>query len=285
MTRVFMFPGQGSQRPGMGAALFDRFPERVAEADEVLGHPVRALCEDPARLERTEFTQPAVYVVNALAYEAAREDAPAPDVAIGHSLGEYNALHAAGVFGFADGLRLVLGRARAMAGVTGGGMAAVIGLDEAVIRLLLRRAGLVDVEVANWNTADQTIVAGPLAALEEAAALLREAGARTVRRLKVSGPFHTRHMTPAAEAFAPLLEAAALEAPRFPVVANHTARPYGDTGPPAAVLTRQIDHPVRWRETVEGLLEADPDTEFKEIGDSQVLTRMLRALRAEGAEA
>ncbi|MCX5195240.1 ACP S-malonyltransferase [Streptomyces sp. NBC_00249] len=283
MTRVFLFPGQGSQRPGMGSALLDRFPDRVAEADEVLGYSVRALCEDAERLERTEFTQPAVYVVNALAYEAARQDAPEPDAAAGHSLGEYNALQAAGVFGFADGLRLVAGRARAMAGVTGGGMSAVIGLDEAVIRLLLRRAGLEDVEVANWNTADQTIVAGPLAALDAAGDLLRESGARTVRRLKVSGPFHTRHMAPAAEAFAPLLEAAELCAPRFPVVANRTARPYEDTAALPAVLTRQIDHPVRWRETVEGLLEADPDTEFEEIGDSQVLTRMLRALRAEGA--
>ncbi|MET9323427.1 ACP S-malonyltransferase [Streptomyces sp. NPDC003038] len=285
MTRVFMFPGQGTQRPGMGRALLDRYPDRVAEADELLGRSVRTLCLDtPAEeLSRTELTQPAVYVVNALAYRAVREEAPEPDVAIGHSLGEYNALHAAGVFGFAEGLRLVLARARAMARITDGGMAAVVGMDEAVIRLLLRRAGLEAVEVANHNTADQTIIAGPLAKLETARSMLQASGAKAVRRLEVSGPFHTRHMTPAADEFRPAATGAALRAPRFPVIANRTALPYPAAGT-AEVLTEQIDHPVLWRQTVEGLLAADPAADFHEMGDSQVLTRLLKAVRSEGAK-
>ncbi|MGW7074824.1 ACP S-malonyltransferase [Streptomyces sp. NPDC054866] len=278
MTRVFMFPGQGAQHLGMGKDLFDRFPEKTAQADDVLGYSIRELClDDPeGRLAHTEFTQPAVYVVNSLAYAAALTEESAPDVAIGHSLGEYNALAAAGVFGFADGLRLVTARARAMAAITDGGMSAVSGMDEAVIRLLLRRAGLESVEVANLNTADQSVIAGPLAKLTAAATLLRGSGAHSVRELNVSGPFHTRHMTPAAAAFAPVLRATALAAPAFPVLANRTARPY--TADSLIELMRdQIDHPVLWQRTVEQL--DGPGTEFKEIGVGTVLTRLLRAIR------
>ncbi|MEV3987629.1 ACP S-malonyltransferase [Streptomyces sp. NPDC049837] len=278
MTRIFMFPGQGTQHAGMGGELFDRFPALVREADAILGHSIRELClDDPeGRLGSTEYTQPAVYVVNAMALRAARAEGAAPDVAIGHSLGEYNALEAAGVFGFADGLRLVVARARAMARVTGGGMAAVLGLDEAVLRLLLRRAGLDAVQVANFNTPDQTVIAGPEDGLEEAEALLLDAGARRVRRLDVSGPFHSTHMAPAAEEFAPALRAVTLAAPAIPVIANRTARPYPANGI-AGLLAEQIHHPVLWRETVQAL--DTPDAEFVEIGAGSTLTRMLRDLR------
>ncbi|MFJ6793784.1 ACP S-malonyltransferase [Streptomyces sp. NPDC091268] len=278
-----MFPGQGAQRVGMGGELFDRFRARTAEADEVLGYSIAELClRDPdGRLGQTAFTQPAVYVVNALSYAAARADGlPAPDVAIGHSLGEYNALEAAGMFGFAEGLRLVAARAEAMSRVRDGGMDAVIGMDEAVIRLLLRRSGLEAVEVANHNAADQTILGGPLAKLDTAAALLKDSGARAVRRLPVSGPFHTSHMSPAAQEFGRLLSRTPLAAPALPVIANRTALPY-TRAEPADLLTQQIDHPVLWRQTIESLLDADADTVFEEPAYSTVLTRLLRAIRAE----
>ncbi|GAA3079035.1 hypothetical protein GCM10020000_75820 [Streptomyces olivoverticillatus] len=205
MTRIFMFPGQGAQRVGMGRELFDRFPHLEAEASEVLGYSLRTLClEDPeGQLGNTRYTQPAMYAVNALAHRAAVEDGDRPDVAIGHSLGEYNALEAAGVFGFADGLRLVAARARAMADVTGGGMSAVVGLPETKLRFLLLRAGFADLDMANLNTAAQTVLAGPVEDLEEAGQILEDAGARMVRRLAVSGPFHSRYMAPAAAALAP----------------------------------------------------------------------------------
>ncbi|QHC22572.1 ACP S-malonyltransferase [Streptomyces sp. GS7] len=281
MSYVLMFPGQGAQRPGMGAEWFDRFPELTEAADEILGYSLRDLCvDDPdGLLGRTEYTQPAVYTVNALGWRVMREADGEPDLAIGHSLGEYNALEAAGVFGFADGLRLVAARARAMSAVTGGGMAAVVGLDDAVLRLVLRRSGLTGVEAANFNTADQTVIAGPVDELAEAGGALRAAGARAVRPLDVSGPFHTSHMAPAAAEFAPELAAAELAAPAFPVVANRTARPYR-AGGIAGVLLEQIDHPVLWRHTVEGLL-SEGRTRFQEAGGSTVLTRMLRALRRE----
>ncbi|MCY0927953.1 acyltransferase domain-containing protein [Streptomyces sp. H27-H1] len=283
MTLVYMFPGQGTQRAGMGGDLFDRFRAMTAVADAVLGYSVADLClHDPhERLGLTIYTQPAVYVVNALSYAAARADGSAvPDVAVGHSLGEYNALETAGVFGFADGLQLVVARATAMARVRDGGMCAVLGMDEAVIRLLLRRAGLEAVEVANHNTQDQTILGGPVAKLESAAALLKDSGARAVRRLPVSGPFHTGHMSPAAEEFGRLLARTPLAAPAFPVIANRTALPYTEATM-ADVLREQIDHPVLWRQTVESLLDSDADTVFEEAGDSTVLTRMLRSIRAE----
>ncbi|MGW8330370.1 ACP S-malonyltransferase [Streptomyces sp. NPDC055897] len=283
MTLVYMFPGQGSQRVGMGRELFARFPDRLAEADRVLGYSVRELClrNPQERLGQTAFTQPAVYVVNALSYAAARADGrPSPAAAVGHSLGEYNALEAAGVFGFAEGLRLVAARAESMSRVTDGGMCAVIGMDEAVIRLLLRRAGLETVKVANYNTADQTIIGGPVAKLEAAATLLKNAGARGVRRLPVSGPFHTAHMSAAAEEFGRVLGRTPLSAPAFPVLANRTARPHSAEDL-AVALTEHIDHPVLWRQSIEALLDTDPDTVFEELGDSTVLTRMLRAIRTE----
>lgn len=285
MTRIFMFPGQGAQRVGMGRELFDRFPHLEAEASEVLGYSLRTLClEDPeGQLGNTRYTQPAMYAVNALAHRAAVEDGDRPDVAIGHSLGEYNALEAAGVFGFADGLRLVAARARAMADVTGGGMSAVVGLPETKLRFLLLRAGFADLDMANLNTAAQTVLAGPVEDLEEAGQILEDAGARMVRRLAVSGPFHSRYMAPAAAALAPVIRSARLAAPAVTVIANCTAQPY--TAENAAdLMLEQIDHPVRWRETVESLL-ALPDPQFTEIGESTILTSMVRQIRRDAKPA
>lgn len=283
MTQIFMFPGQGTQRVGMGRELFGRFPALEEEASDILGYGVRELClDDPQdRLGNTRYTQPATYVVNALALRAALEEGGTPDVAVGHSLGEYNALEAAGVFGFADGLRLVAARAAAMAEVTGGGMSAVIGLSETMLRFLLLRAGFRGLDLANLNTAAQTVLAGPVEDLEEVGQILEDAGAHKVARLPVSGPFHSRYMAPAVEAFAPVVRALELREPAFRVLANRTAQPYARERA-AELLLEQIDHPVRWRECVEALLD-EPDPRFQEIGDSTVLTSMLRQIRREHA--
>lgn len=282
MTTVHMFAGQGGQRPGMGGDLFERFPEMTAEADEVLGYSIRDLCLTggwDGQLDDTRYTQPAVYVVNALAYEALREQEPAPDAALGHSLGEYNALAAAGVFGFAEGLRLVTARAEAMAAVTGGGLSVIIGLKETLLRFLLHRSGFESVHLANLNSPDQLVLAGPRDDLEMIELIMEDAGARMARRLPVSGPFHSPHMSVAAQELAPLLAATPFHRPQFPVIANQTGRPYRYEEL-ASTLTGQIDHPVRWMESVEYLLDpgAGEPPRFVEIGGGTVLTSMVRRI-------
>ena len=168
--QIVLFPGQGSQSKGMGAELFDRYSEMTATADRVLGYSIKELCLDDPRgeLGLTQFTQPALFIVNALMYHARLDDgAPKPDFTAGHSLGEYNALYAAGCFDFETGVTLVRERGALMGRVSGGGMMAVIGLEPEKIQSVLseseegRR-----VDVANFNSFEQTVVAGPKADLE-----------------------------------------------------------------------------------------------------------------------
>lgn len=281
MTLICLFPGQGSQVPGMGADLFSRYPDWTAEADAILGYSIRSLCVDDPRgeLGLTQFTQPALFVVNALTYRARRDDGLAtPDFLAGHSLGEYNALLASDVFDFATGLRLVKERGRLMGEVTGGGMAAVVGLAPKAIQELLDRSEEGRrVDVANFNSPEQTVIAGPKADLAALESEFQAAGARAYIQLNVSAPFHSRYMRDAQNEFARLLHDVPLRAPAIPVISNVSAKPYeGDLV--RATLAEQIGNSVRWLETTQFLLR-QPDPQFYEIGPGTVLTKLLDKTR------
>lgn len=281
MSLICMFPGQGSQTKGMGGDLFDRYADWTADADRVLGYSIRELCVDDPRgeLGLTQFTQPALFVVNALTYRAKRDDGlAAPAFVAGHSLGEYNALLAAGCFDFATGVALVKERGRIMGQVSGGGMAAVIGLEPDRIReILAGSAAGREIDVANFNSFDQTVIAGPKPALEAVQADFESAGVRAYIPLNVSAPFHSRYMREPQNAFGAFLKDYTFEAPRIEVIANVSGRPY-QRDLVRQTLAEQIGNSVQWLETMLYLLR-QPEPEFVECGPGSVLTKMLAQIR------
>jgi trans-AT polyketide synthase/acyltransferase/oxidoreductase domain-containing protein len=282
--QVYGFPGQGSQTRGMGKDLFDQFHEHTAEADAILGYSIRKLCLEDAenRLRLTQFTQPALYVVGCLSYlRRQKENSTPPAYLVGHSLGEYVALFAAGAFDFATGLRLVKKRGDLMSRADGGGMAAVMGCNLATVEATLADAGLKALDIANHNAPDQFVLAGPKAEIERARPLFEARQAHYVP-LNVSAPFHSRYMAPAAEEFARFLAGVTFQAPAIPVIANVDARPYrpDEIG---AKLVQQIARPVQWVDTIRYLM-GKGDFSFEELGPGQVLTRLVTKIR-QGATA
>ncbi|WP_406725042.1 ACP S-malonyltransferase [Streptomyces sp. GD-15H] len=277
--KVYGFPGQGSQQRGMGRHLFEKYPEHTATADRVLGYSLAELClTDPERrLGKTEFTQPALYAVSALGYlERQAEDPEPADYLIGHSLGEYVALFAAGVFDFETGLRLVQQRGALMAAADGGGMVAAVGLDEAGLLRALADAGIEDLDIANHNAPEQLVLSGPRESIDAACAAVEAAGARAVR-LNVSAPFHSRYMRATAEEFTRFLDGFTLRAPGVPVLANVDGQPY-DPDAIKETLTAQIVSPVRWTDTVRRLM-GHGDFDFVELGPGRVLTNLVAKIR------
>jgi malonyl CoA-acyl carrier protein transacylase len=265
----------------MGAELFARFPDWTAEADAVLGYSIRELCvEDPrGELVLTQFTQPALFVVNALTYRARQEDGgAAPAFVAGHSLGEYNALLAAGVFDFKTGLEMVKRRGALMGQVSGGGMAAVVGMEPARIEALLQEseAGR-RLDVANFNSFDQTVIAGPTDAIGAVKPQFEQAGVRAFIPLKVSAPFHSRYMREPQAEFAAFLRGFAFGTPAIPVVANATARPY-EPDRVRETLASQIGSAVRWLDSMLFLLDSGV-TAVEEVGPGTVLAKLLVQIR------
>ena len=279
MSLAFLFPGQGSQSVGMGADLFERFSDLVSEADELLGYSLRSLClDDPdAKLGRTEYTQPALYVVSYLHALSLIEDGLRPSLSAGHSVGEFAALASAGSIGFADGLQMVAKRGEIMSQVEGGGMAAVIGLDAEVIRETLSSVSLADIDLANFNSPGQIVVSGPAEQIEKIIAPLKEAGAKLVVPLKVSGAFHSRMMEQPALQFQEFLGNFSFSQPQIPVYSNVEAQPYSDAETIPSILVRQIHSPVRWTETIIKMRESGAQ-EFQECGPGNVLTKLLRQI-------
>lgn len=191
--RAWLFPGQGSQRKGMGEGLFDLFPGLCAEVDAILGYSIRDLClKDPdGRLRQTQYAQPALFVVNALTHLARLREEPEPDFYAGHSLGEFDALFAAGCFDLATGVRLVRRRGELMGRADGGVMTAVLGLPAATVAALLEEAGVADVDVANHNSADQVVLSGAPEGMARAVEAVERAGGFAACR-STSAPPSTR---------------------------------------------------------------------------------------------
>jgi malonyl CoA-acyl carrier protein transacylase len=264
----------------MGAALFERFPDWTAQASDILGYSIRELCVDDPRgqLVLTQFNQPALYVVNAMTFRARMDDGGVPPAYLaGHSLGEYNALAAAGAFDFATGLKLVRRRGELMGQIAGGGMAAVIGLPPAHIEATLaecepgRR-----IDVANFNSYDQTVIAGLSDDLAAVRPAFEAAGARAFIPLKVSAPFHSRYMREPMLEFATVLGAVTFGPLGTPVVANATGEPYPNSV--RETLATQIGHAVRWLDTICYLLDHGV-TDVEEVGPGSVLTKLTAQIR------
>ena len=271
-----MFSGQGSQYKGMGKKLFGKYKEHTALASEILGYDLEELCiKDPAKeLNKTQFTQPALYVVNALHFLEQKNE-QTPDYLIGHSLGEYNALFAAEAFDFVTGVRLVQKRGELMAAASGGGMAAVIGLSAEELEKVLQEEGLSKVDIANYNTPTQIVIAGQSDDVKSAIQRLSDRKIRVVP-LAVSAPFHSRYMKPAADQFSTFLDQFTFNELKTPVVSNVTARPYED-GQIKSYLSRQIDNSVKWIDSVRFLMGRNCD-EYSELGSS-ILTKMVNEIK------
>jgi [acyl-carrier-protein] S-malonyltransferase len=285
---AFLFPGQGSQAVGMGRDLAERFPlaaQTFAEADEALGFPLSRLCfEGPEEdLRLTENTQPAILTVSVAAWRVLAEQGIKPALAAGHSLGEWSAHVAAGTFSFADAVRSVKARGRAMqlavpAGE--GAMAAVLSLaPELVAEACLEAAaetGLV-VQAANLNSPGQTVISGALAGVEKAAALCKAKGGRRTVMLAVSAPFHCALMQPAQEEVARVLSTLTLSDPGVPVAANVTGELVTTAAAAQDALTRQVTGAVRWMDCMQSLIGAGAEV-FVEVGPGKVLGGLLRQI-------
>ena len=284
---AFLFPGQGSQKVGMGRALHDNFPEAravFAEVDDVLGYPLSKLCfEGPeAELTLTANAQPAILAtsVAALRVLAARSDVR-PRVVAGHSLGEYSALVAAGALSLADAARLVRMRGEFMqdavpAGV--GAMAAILGLSAEDVAAVCRdAAGDEVVSPANLNGGGQVVIAGHKQAVDRACVAAKARGAKRAIPLTVSAPFHCALMQPAAERLAPELERVTVKNPEVPVVSNVEAVPNQEAARVRDLLARQVTAPVRWEESVQCLAGLGVDT-VVEIGAGNVLGGLVRRI-------
>lgn len=288
MTRIAaVFPGQGSQSPGMLADLAGAWPQveqTFAEASDVLGYDLWAIVRDNPedRLNQTEHTQPAMLaagVATARVWEAA--GGPAPALAAGHSLGEYGALVAGGAIGFADAVRVVAERARLMQHAVPrgeGGMAAVLGLDDDTVASICESvaAGRV-VEPVNYNAPGQVVIAGHADAVQQAMAAAREAGAKRAVELPVSVPAHSTLMKAAADELAQTLAGVTISAPRIPVVHNVDAATHADADDIRDALRRQLYNPVRWTESVAALQAAGAE-QLLELGPGKVLTGLARRI-------
>ena len=286
---AIIFPGQGSQKVGMGKALADAFPicrDTFAEADAALGESLSRICfEGPQDLlTLTQNAQPAILAVSIAAYRLLASHGVSPAFVAGHSLGEYSANVAAGTFSFAEALKIVRRRGRYMqeaVPVGAGAMSAILGLDADQVAQACEEAAHGEVvSPANLNGGGQVVIAGAAAAVARAGECAKALGAKRVIPLPVSAPFHCALMKPAQDRLAPELRALDVHAPRVPIVANVDAEPRCDGKSAIEALVAQVSSPVRW-EAVVRRLASEGVTTYVEVGPGTVLSGLVKKIHRE----
>ena len=285
MSKAYIFPGQGSQFPGMGKALYERSAEArelMDKANDILGFPITDIMfgESAEDLKATRVTQPAIFIHSVVLALCSGLETPA--MVAGHSLGEFSALAAAGAMSFEDALRLVAVRASAMqkcCAQVPGSMAAIIKLPtETIEEICASCSGLVI--PANYNSEGQVVISGEAEAVAEACKKMMEAGAKRALPLPVSGAFHSPLMEPARLELAEAIDKTPFQAPACPVYQNVTALPSSDPEVIKANLLKQLTSPVRWTQTVQNMV-ADGADYFLEIGPGTVLQGLVGRIAPE----
>lgn len=282
---AFMFPGQGAQYVGMGKDFYESMPvcrEIFDKASDIAGFDMKKICfEENEEINITEYTQAAMLTVSAAILAAMKEqNFPWADITAGLSLGEYGALLASDVMSFEDNCRVVRKRGIYMQEAVPqglGGMSAVLGLDYKVIEDILATVTEGIVQIANYNCPGQIVISGEIAAVEKAGELLKEAGAKRVVPLKVSGPFHSAMLEPAGEKLAKELETVEISKIKVPYIANVTASVVENPADVKELLKKQVSSSVRWQQSVELMISMGVDT-FVEIGPGKTLTGFVKKI-------
>ncbi|MBL6666055.1 MAG: ACP S-malonyltransferase [Flavobacteriaceae bacterium] len=284
--KAYLFPGQGSQFPGMGKDLFDRFEiakEMFQASDEILGFDLSTILLEGSKedLQQTRVTQPAIYLHSVITAKVMGIDFQ-PDAVAGHSLGEFSALTAAGAIDFESGLKLVSKRAEAMqkaCNLSEGTMAAVLGLEDNIVEEICQQTAGV-VVAANYNCPGQLVISGSLDAITSACEDLKAAGARRALVLPVGGAFHSPLMEPARTELANAIDSTNFSAPLCPIYQNTTASAVSDPEEIQKNLIAQLTAPVRWTQSVNAMIEAGI-TNYIEVGPGKVLQGLIRKISTE----
>lgn len=286
MAVAFVFPGQGSQYPLMGKKAVEKCPtgwEFFNLANEILGYSLwEVINEEGEKLNLTTYTQPAIYVINAIAYQTLSDWGISPSYVAGHSLGEFSALQSAGVISFVEGLKLVQTRGKLMqeaCPLGEGGMAAVIGLEPKIIEEICQRISQEGecLVAANLNAPLQVVISGHISAIQKAIPLLKSAGARQIINLPVSAPFHSPLMQEANLKFNKILDNIVFNKPRFPVIMNTSGLPETEPEKIKKNIAFQMLLPVQWEKCIKNMASFGVKT-FIEVGPNNILCGLIKRI-------